>query len=169
MSHQVTSLALVFRLPLANQDVSDKLAPNNVIFNTQIDYNRRIRASKMDLCLVGSPTWAVRMLMRRNKTSEYIVERPLSPGIHVCFELRMGASTYKLHSRFKSFFVHELWLTFIYIVFRLFSVDPGLTCTFSTLSKRAWVSDTDKLGGHEERFDNPNSLKFSPSAFLAIN
>ena len=44
-----------------------------------------------------------------------------------------------VHSRFESFIVHELRLTFNYICFRLFSVDSGLSCTISTLSKRAWA------------------------------
>ena len=51
------------------------------------------------------------------------------------------------HSRCGSLFVHELWLTIHLLFFRLFGVDSGQFCTFSTLNRRAWVCDTDTLSG----------------------
>ena len=122
----------------------------------------------MEICLVGSPSWAIRMANWRNKTSEYIVKRP--PLSRYTRVLRAANGHFYLCSiRGSSRFLYMNCGSRSFILFfRLFSVDSGLTYTISTLSKQAWVPATDKLGGNEEHFDNRNSLKNSPSTFYAI-
>ena len=70
--------------------------------------------------------------------SKYLVEQPLSPGIHACFGLRMGAS--KIRSIRGS--GHLLYMNCgslsLYVVACLVLI-PVYFEPFSTLNKRAWA------------------------------
>ena len=83
------ALALVFSLPLANKEVSVELVKKNTKFqHTELNYTAGFVHPRWivvwaDLLLEFEDVYVT----EQDKRSEYIVERPLSPGIHVFFEL----------------------------------------------------------------------------------
>ena len=60
-------------------------------------------------------------------------------------------------------------VAYVLILFRLFSVDPGLFCTFQHSTSEREFSDTDKLGGHEEHLTIETLSNYHRYTLLAIN